>query len=190
MRPGLLPACLLAALFTGAAGLFPADAVEPQPAYAVKPSDVQLPAGVLPGDLVRQTRPFGNWTLICDENLKKRTKICNVSQTIVDASGATIFSWSLAATEKNRPVLILRTPAGVGVGKPVSIRYSRLKTPIGAEISACDEKVCLSTVRVGPVIAEQIRLGRTVRIVFAVGGAETAFSAPLEGLAQAVAAID
>ena len=52
--------------------------------YRIKPSDVAVPPDVKLGDYQRTIRPFENWTLICDENLKARKKVCNVSQIIED----------------------------------------------------------------------------------------------------------
>lgn len=62
-------------------GLVPA-AGQVASTYRIKPSDVVLPPEVKLGDYQRTIRPFDNWTLICDENLKARKKVCNVSQII------------------------------------------------------------------------------------------------------------
>ena len=52
--------------------------------YRIKPSDVALPPDAKLGEYQRTTRPFENWTLICDENLQARQKVCNVTQIIED----------------------------------------------------------------------------------------------------------
>jgi invasion protein IalB len=44
------------------------------------------------GQYKRTIQPFENWTLICDENLKKKEKVCNLSQIISDASGNQVFA--------------------------------------------------------------------------------------------------
>lgn len=82
----------------------------PEPRYWIKPSEVAIPPDVPIGMYRRLIRPFENWTLICDENLKSKQRICNVSQLVVDKAGNTVFSWSLAATAQGKPVMILRVP--------------------------------------------------------------------------------
>ena len=54
----------------------------PGAAYRLKGPDIVLPPGVPLGQYRRIFQPFPNWTLICDENLKTRQVVCNVSQTV------------------------------------------------------------------------------------------------------------
>ncbi|MGO4319897.1 invasion associated locus B family protein, partial [Agrobacterium sp. MCAB5] len=62
------------------------------PGFHVKPSEVNVPEGVPLGQYRRTTTPFGNWTLVCDENRQTKQMICNVSQVIVDLAGNMVFS--------------------------------------------------------------------------------------------------
>lgn len=172
-------------------GAMPAAVAGQQPkGYVVKGSDIAVPPGSMLGDIRRITHPFRNWTLICDQNLKARTKVCNVTQTIVDADGATVFSWTLAATGDRQAVLILRAPPSLGVGEPVTIAYAEGSRPLSAPTEACDERVCVATLRVGPVLRQQIAEGNVVTISFETAAGPMALRAPLSGLATAVAAID
>ncbi len=183
----LLP--LLAGMTVSAA--MPAAGTErPSTGYSVKGSEIAIPMGTMLGDVRRITHPFRNWTLICDQNLKTRTQVCNVTQTILDAGGGTAFSWSLAATDDSHPVLILRAPAALGVGRPVTIAYAGGDRPLVAPAEACDERVCVATLRVGPALRRQIEEGNVVTIGFDTADGATALRAPLSGLASAVAAID
>ncbi|HEX8047504.1 invasion associated locus B family protein [Rhizobium sp.] len=163
-----------------------------QQQYSIKPSEVVLPEGVAPGQYRRIIRPFNNWTLICDENLKKKQRVCNITQTIVDARGAMAFSWSLAGTSNGNPIMIIRVPASVGKGNPVQISFSSQKNPVNAKTEDCDQTVCLILQPVGPVLREQINKQVDVRITYANpanGNDPIVIGTTLKGLPTALAAI-
>lgn len=172
--------------------------------YTVKPSDVIVPEGVPMGQYRRMTRPFTNWTLICDEDLKKKKRVCNVSQTIVDAAGAITFSWSLAATNTGSPIMILRTPPAVGKDSPVQLSFADGGAPLIAMTTGCDTRVCLAVLPVGLRMKQNIGKGLVTEISYVVpvevasgtsnnnnSPRQTTVSlhAPLEGLSAALAAI-
>ena len=154
----------------------------------VKLTDIAIPAGASLGQIRRTTQPFPNWTLICDENLKAHTKVCNVTQSFVDAAGATAFSWSLAATEGGKPLFILRAPANVGVDATIDVKLASGK-PLAAAVQACDAKICVATLPFGRALGNEIARGEPVIISYD-AGRPVALSAPLNGLAKAIAAID
>jgi invasion protein IalB len=156
--------------------------------YRVKRADIAIPAGASLGEVRRTLQPFPNWTLICDENLKARTKVCNVTQTFVDSFGASVFSWSLAATESGNPVFILRAPAAVGPAASVTVTPASGK-PLAAAVEACDAVVCVATLPLESTLGLEIARGEPVRISYEAGG-PIILSAPLNGLAKAIAAID
>ena len=156
--------------------------------YRVKLTDIVIPDGASLGEVRRTIQPFPNWTLICDENLKTRTKVCNVTQTFTDASGAAIFSWSLAATESGSPVFILRAPAGLGPKATIAVTPASGK-PLAAAVLACDVTMCVATLPLGRTLSSEIALGEPVKISYD-AGRPVALSAPLNGLAKAIAAIE
>ncbi|ATU92348.1 invasion associated locus B family protein [Phyllobacterium zundukense] len=178
-------ACLLLS------GWYPTAGQEiPGPLYSIKPSEVTVPEGAELGRYRRIIQPFENWVLICDENLKSMKKICNVTQSIVDQNGQFAFSWSLAATEGGKPLMILRTRPGLGVKKPVMLTFSSRREPVSVETYACDPGVCIALLPVGPILREQIAKGATVGISYEAAPAEPlAFDAPLKGVSAALAAI-
>lgn len=156
--------------------------------YRVKLTDITIPHGAALGEVRRTFQPFPNWTLICDENLKARTKICNVTQNFVDAAGATVFSWSLAATEDGSPVFILRAPASLGRKGSIAVRPSAGK-PISTPVQACDATTCVATLPLGRSLKDDISRAEPVIISYVAGNPVT-LSAPLNGLAKAIAAVD
>lgn len=156
-------------------------------AYSIRQSEM-LAGGAVPGEVQRLTRPFANWLLICDENLKAKTRVCNVTQTIVDDAGQTVFSWSLAATEAGKPMLILRGPAGMAAGKVV-VSHEYLDKPLEIGFDGCDASVCVATQQVGPRFKRAIAEGAGVRITLRGAAGETSFDASFQGLAQAVTSI-
>lgn len=157
--------------------------------YQVKASDVVIPPDLGYGEYRRMTSPFENWTLICDEDLKKKRKVCNISQSIVDQNGSIVFSWSLAATEAGDPLMILRVPASVGQDKPVRLAFPGRNKPVLAKTTGCNPDVCVAMVPVGPILRQQIDKATTARISFEVGSDHVALDAPFKGLTSALAAI-
>ncbi|CEJ10764.1 Invasion associated locus B (IalB) protein [bacterium YEK0313] len=166
------------------------------PVYSVRRSEVAVPADVPLGQYRRVIRPFKNWTLICDENLRARRRVCNITQAIVDQAGAVAFSWSLAGSDSGAPVFILRTPAAVGADRPITLAFGDGSAPILVKTNGCDASVCVAIQHVGPRLRGYIAKGVVVQISFSVmpAGAPgaptlTGLYAPLEGLSKAIEAI-
>ncbi|TGQ64169.1 invasion associated locus B family protein [Mesorhizobium sp. M00.F.Ca.ET.186.01.1.1] len=156
--------------------------------YRIKPSDVAVPPEVKLGDYQRTIRPFGNWTLICDENLKARKKICNVSQIIEDGSGKMAFSWSLAATQDGKPYMILRTAPNARSDGLVSLKFDGRDQPIDVHLNGCNEAVCVGMLPVGPVMRQQISQNAAPSISYpTVDGQTITLTATLKGLSDALA---
>jgi invasion protein IalB len=175
-----------------AGGLFlaagPAAAQMTSP-YRIKPSDVAVPPEVKLGQYQRTIRPFENWTLICDENLKARKKVCNVSQVIEDGAGKMAFSWSLAATQDGKPYMILRTAPNAKSDGLVSLKFDG-RDPIDVHLNGCNEMVCVGMLPVGPVMRQQIVQKATPAISYpTVDGQTITVTATLKGLSEALAPI-
>lgn len=158
--------------------------------YKVKPSEVLVPQGVPIGKYRRIIHPFENWTLICDENLKTRRKVCNISQSFTDDSGLQVFSWSLAANADGKPFMILRAPAVIGAGSKISLRFTGMDRDVEVEVNACDTSVCIGYQPVGPMLRQQIVKETTTRVSYFVNpGEQISIDAPFKGLAAALSAI-
>ncbi|ACL62632.1 invasion associated locus B family protein [Methylobacterium nodulans] len=174
-----------------------ASAVQPAPSYTLTPGfsvklpDVALPADVPLGQYRRVIRPFPNWTLICDENLEKKQKVCNISQTIVGPDGATVFSWSLAATLEGQPFFILRIPPGVGPNATLGLDLADGAPPITVPIKGCDAKICIAYLPVGQRLRTAAAKGGPVQVSYASDSLPNAvsFRAPLAGLTAALSVI-
>lgn len=159
--------------------------------YRIKPAEVAVPDDVPLGRYRRVTQPFENWTLICDENLHAKKKVCNVSQSIIDPNDRIVFSWSLAAAENGKPFMILRTLPDASTANKVSLTFAGRPKPVEVKLDACDTTVCVGLVPVGPILREQIGKDATPRISYSVeGGSTVTVEAPLKGLATALAAIN
>ncbi|MDB5604248.1 MAG: hypothetical protein JWP25_1148 [Bradyrhizobium sp.] len=158
--------------------------------YSIKPSDVEVPEGLQLGQYRRIIQPFKNWTLVCDEDLKKKKRICNISQIIVDRAAIMIFSWSLAATEAGKPVMILRVPPSVGKDKALIIQFPDREAPISVRTTACSSLVCIAMLPIERLMREQIGKQNTLQISYTTGGQETVVvHAPLMGLPTALSTI-
>lgn len=159
--------------------------------YRIKPSDVAIPPDVKLGDYERTIRPFENWTLICDENLEARQRICNATQVIEDAAGKMAFSWSLAATEDGTPYMILRTAPDARQDGLISFSFEERDMPVEVRLDGCNEMVCVGMLPVGPIMREQISRSAAPEVSYeTTGGTIVTVTAPLKGLSEAVEAID
>lgn len=191
VKAGLVLAALsLVVLSGGPADGQAASGGNHQATYRVLPSDVALPAGVEPGRYRRIIQPFGNWTLVCDENLDERQKVCNVSQTIVDPNGEQALMWSLAATESGQPMMIVRTRPDLA-GDRVTIAFAGLAEQIPVMIRECDQTACAGLLPVSPFLRRQIVAGTDAQITYSLrSGGIVTLAAPLQGLASALEGID
>lgn len=159
--------------------------------YRIKPPEVVPPQGVPLGSYRRIIHPFENWNLICDENLKAKHKVCNISQSFIDQNEALIFSWSLAADEKGKPFMILRAPAQLGTGSKISLGIAGRERPVDVQLTACDSTVCVGYLPVGPILRQQIGKEATVKISYSPpSGAAVSLDAPFKGLKSALSAIN
>lgn len=181
-----LPAVLLLAGAPQAAGQEASSRT-----YAIKPSRVSVPDDVALGQYRRIIRPFENWTLICDENLETRKRVCNVTQVITDRTGGTAFSWSLAATSSGKPYMILRAPPAAESGGLVSLRFEGRRRPVDVRFDGCNEQVCVAKMPVGAFMRAQIGKKTTPRVSYTTRpGESVTVNAPLKGLASALSAIN
>lgn len=162
-----------------------------KPDYSVKGSEVAVPNDVPLGQYRRITQPFPNWTLICDENLKKKQKVCNISQTIVDSRGNAAFSWSLAAADDGRPFFILRAPPAIGNKGVITLDLPDKGPKVLVAVEGCNPTVCIAYQQVGPRFRAAVNNAGPVGVSFeaADGSGKISLSVPLNGLSDALAAI-
>ncbi|ASV84182.1 invasion associated locus B family protein [Ochrobactrum quorumnocens] len=159
--------------------------------YRIKPSEVIVPPEVPLGQYRRSIRPFGNWTLICDENLHAKKMVCNVSQVIVDQTDALVFSWSLAATRDGKPFMVLRTAPNARPDGKISLRFPGRVKPVDIALEGCNTVVCVGKVAVGPIFREQISKESTPQISYSMtSGQSISVTASLKGLGKALSVIN
>lgn len=181
---------LLSAACLFLSGQYSAGQARAESDYRIKPSDVALPANAKLGSYRRIIQPFENWTLICDENLQTRQKVCNVTQTIEDPAGRLAFSWSLAATKGGKPYMILRTAPDAKDTLPISLRFEGRADPVKVQLDGCNATVCVGMLPVGPLMREQISKSAKPEISYeTTSGRAVALAATLKGLSKAVEAI-
>ncbi|WP_193660724.1 invasion associated locus B family protein [Brucella intermedia] len=136
-------------------------------------------------------QPFENWNLICDENLQNKTRVCNVTQSIVDQTDRLVFSWSIAATQDGKPYVILRTLPQLGPKGTLTLTLPDNREPVRVSVDGCNDSVCVGTVPIGPRIRPQIAKGAVIEVSFKTLAGETIrLSAPLAGINEALKAIE
>jgi invasion protein IalB len=185
-----LPGCLVGLAMMGSAAFATEQQQAPSAVYAVKPSDVIVPDGEKLGDFRRVIQPFKNWTLICDESLKSKRRVCNFTQSIINQKGAIVFNWSLVATAGGKPLMMMRVPAAVGMGQPIRLALGKKPDWIVAQTDRCDASLCFAVIAIGDVLKRHIRTGTDCAISYQISQSETiAFDAPLDGLYAALAGL-
>jgi invasion protein IalB len=158
--------------------------------YAVKPSEVAIPDGEQLGQFRRVIQPFENWTLICDESLTSKRRICNLTQSIVNQQGTPVFNWSFVATADGKPLVVMRVPAGVGKGGIIGLALGDRPDQILAETDWCDAAYCTATIAIGPMLRRHIQAGTDCNVTYSLPNAGVVtFEAPLEGLFAALSAM-
>ncbi|MHB2265957.1 invasion associated locus B family protein [Aliihoeflea sp. PC F10.4] len=161
------------------------------PPYTVTPSDVRVPQGVEIGQFQRTIRPFGDWTLICDDNLAAQSTVCNVRQTISDRDGTLVFSWALAVTTEGDPYMLLRTSPVADSEGFISLKFEGRAEPVDVYFDGCNQVVCVGMLPVGPIMRGQIQNGSSPTISYPTrNGDDVTFNATLAGLASALEAIE
>jgi invasion protein IalB len=185
----LLPFAIVASILLPGASAFGQE--EGSPGFRIKPSEVAVPEGIKPGQYQRIIRPFENWTLICDENLQKKQRVCNVTQIIENQAGQMAFSWSLAATQDGKPYMILRTAPVAKADGSVLLKFNGRKEPVQVALDGCNQAVCVGMLPVGPIMREQIAKNTAPVISYATkDGGTITVNATLKGLAKAVESIN
>lgn len=185
-----LAGCIVAGLMAMSGNAFAVGWVQLPSTYTVKPSEVAIPDGEELGQYRRVVQPFRNWTLICDESLKSKRRVCNLTQSIVDQRGAAIFNWSFVATENGEPLVVMRVPAGVGVGQPIGLSLGDKPDQIIAQTDRCDGAFCTATIAIGRMLRRHIQAGTDCTVTYTVPDrGEISFQAPLEGLFAALSAM-
>lgn len=185
---GLLFAALAVAATSGTASAV--GWVQLPGEYTVKASEVAIPDGEELGQYRRMVQPFKNWTLICDESLTSKRRVCNLTQSIVDQQGRAVFNWSFVATADGKPLVVMRVPAAVGVGQQIGLALGDKPDRIVAETDRCDAVFCTATIAIGPMLRRHIRAGTDCTVSYMRPDAdEVTFQAPLEGLFTALSAM-
>ncbi|MBR0893802.1 invasion associated locus B family protein [Bradyrhizobium tropiciagri] len=158
------------------------------PVYAVKPSDVVVPEGETLGEFRRMIQPFKNWTLICDESLRSKRRVCNVTQSIVNSQGAVAFNWSLIATADGKPLMAMRIPAAAGVGAQIELAMGDSPDRIVAQTDRCDTNFCFATIAIGNVLRRHIRAATPCLVSYQLPQTgPVMLEAPLDGLSGVLA---
>ena len=158
------------------------------PSFTVVPSSIQPPPGVELGSFRRSFQPFKNWTLVCDEDLSKKQRICNIRQEIAIEGAGTIFSWAMAATDNGQPRMLVTAPAAIGNGGEVMLSFDG-EASFAAK-ATCNERACTALIPVGPQIRRHITEKLDIGISFLappVGVVQ--FDAPMDGLGDALKAV-
>lgn len=158
--------------------------------YVLKPPALAAPGGA-PGAVRRVIMQFYHWTLLCDEIIAQKRRVCNVTQTVHDASDNTIFSWSLAGSDDGKPFLLLRALPQADTGKPFRLLVKSTGRTAEVPFVGCNEALCMGQTPVGPILTQGIKDESDIVLSYQLtNGGAAELVLPLQGLRAAVAAID
>lgn len=152
--------------------------------FRIKPMD-NAPSAT-DGSVRRTIQPFDGWTLVCDEQVKRRTKVCNISQVVVDDAGETAFSWSLAATSRGAPVMIVRVPRPSAGARWVTVRLEGAAKSRQVELSACNDAMCLGYWEIDPELGRILRKGPEAELILTRNGRFSTIKVATAGLSAAL----
>lgn len=157
--------------------------------YSLRPPPLSAPSGA-PGAVRRTIMQFYDWTLICDATAAEKKQICNVSQALWDSQNAVVFSWSLAASDKGEPFMLLRTAPDTDIKTPLRLAVSGAAKVIALDFVGCNDALCMAQTPVGPVLTRAIGNEGDIAVSYRTASkGMLQFSLPLRGLKAAVAAI-
>lgn len=181
----------LVAVFGAALPLYPAWGQNAGKAvsYSVRPPPLAVPSGE-PGAVRRSIMQFYHWTLLCDTVFADNTQVCNVSQAVWNNDNAMVFSWSLAASDKGDPFMLLRTAPNADTKSPVRLAVKGSRQSVDIAFVGCNDKVCIAQTPVGPLLTQAIKNRSDITISYRLAGQGIfSFDTSFLGLKEAVAAI-
>ncbi|EJN01639.1 invasion associated locus B family protein [Phyllobacterium sp. YR531] len=178
----LIHICVEVAAFTAPS---PGNAAEPlRLATIAKPSE-KLPLG----DLMRVSRPFGDWTLICDLSISKNKRLCQVEQTVKSDHSA--LYWRIATSTDNVPVVVMSLPLDFDQNLGLSIHIGSYTARINYNEWVCNTS-CIAIVLLNNtffsklvnaekvVVSFQTRIGNINTMVLSMNGFSSAVNAAKE----------
>ncbi|MFD1198441.1 invasion associated locus B family protein [Brucella gallinifaecis] len=161
-----------------------------QPEFRVRPSSVTVPDGVPIGQYRRVIHPFENWTLICDDNLATKIRLCDIRQEVEIVGAGIIFSWALTATENGPPMMKLMGPASIGVNGEIILTFNDGSTH-RVKMLSCNTSNCIGHSPAGPKTQQHIKENLPINISFDIKRlGNFSFNVPMKGLSNALNASD
>lgn len=161
-----------------------------QPEFRVRPSSVIVPDGIPIGQYKRSIHPFENWTLVCDDNLATKIRLCDIRQEVEIIGAGVIFSWALTATENGPPMMKLLGPAGIGVNGEIIMTFNDGSTH-RVRMLSCNASNCVGHSPAGPKTQQHIKENLTINISFDIKGlGNISFAVPMKGLSNALKVTD
>jgi invasion protein IalB len=169
-------------------GLTAQSASGAEESYRLKPFDHAPTAQN--GEVRRSLQPFQGWTLICDEQVKQRTRVCNVSQVLVNSSsGEMAFSWTLAGTKAGEAVMIVRMPRAEGTVRWIGLKLDGMAKPVDVALTSCDQRVCLGFVGMNKEFTQALRRGGPAEVIFTEEGRFKTIPTSTAGLSAALRSV-
>ncbi|OMI00048.1 hypothetical protein BSN85_35145 [Bradyrhizobium brasilense] len=135
------------------------------------------------GDLVRVISYFGAWTLVCDNRLSTRRRVCAIEQHL--AEGDVSLLWRIGLTDDGKPTLSIDVSGTVDQLAGLTFRVGKFVTTIPFESCVA---TCRAVVPFDGFIQQGVLGGELVGFAFTLGGKGTAIVADMNGFKQVMAA--
>lgn len=135
------------------------------------------------GDLVRVISYFGAWTLVCDNRLSTRRRVCAIEQNL--AEGDVSLSWRIGLTNDGKPALAIDVSKTVDQMAGLTFRVGKFVTTIPFESCVT---TCRAVIPFDGFIQQGVLGSELVGFAFTLAGNATAIVADMNGFKQVMAA--
>lgn len=143
---------------------------------------------VAPGDILRTTRMFGHWNLNCEVLLSKRHHLCAVEQSVADAAGVPLLSWSIALGADGTPALAIRTAPDIDKAFGVHMLLGSMSKTVTFAPAECDVRACLVIIPFDQALRALVSTVPAVRFVVRRADNELVVDGPVAGMSEALTA--
>lgn len=122
----------------------PARAQVAGPALTSAPYDLSL---FRDGETRRMRARYGDWTAVCDEIIRLRSRYCSLSAPVSDAAGVVVARLDVSTDDAGRPAALLHLPLGALLDRPVTLGPAHASrgpgpAPRALRATRCDAADC------------------------------------------------
>lgn len=124
-----------------------------------------------PGDMIKISREFSNWTLRCDVRLSTNRRACFVEQG--ESTNGTSLVWRIAVNEQNRAIALISVPDDVDMDRGIRMKFAGLEKVLDRDMFRCSPQACIGGFYFGGFVQRAITSSDNVGFSFSRKQADT-----------------